>query len=194
LEKAQFKFLFSHGKGFMSKFVAYFVKSKYLSHTVGNFKIFKADVIMESSEGGVDFAPAKYFKDNNTIYAIVKPISGSLTTKEGMDEHLSWLIDTYGNAGYDWLAAGAIGMMNRFKWLWKIMGTWILKKINKKTVHCTEIWARLLTHAGYKVVANMNPELVSPLTLLRALVAAKADFEVEMIDPKVQKEVDRKDD
>jgi hypothetical protein len=193
MEKANFKLLFSHGRGFMSRFVAYFVKSKYLSHTVGNFNIFKADVIMESSEGGVDFAPAKYFRDNNTIHAIVKPISGPLTTKEGMDEHLSWLIDNYGNAGYDWLAAGAIGMMNRVRWLWKLMGAWLLKKIDKRTVHCTEIWARLLTHAGYKVVATMDPELVSPLTLLRALVAAKTEFEVELITPAVQKEVDRKD-
>ena len=190
MEKANFKLIFSQGRGFMSKVVAYFVKSKYLSHTVGNFKIYKADVIMESSEGGVDFAPAKYFRDNNTLHAIVKPISGPLTTHKGMDEHLSWLIDNYGNAGYDWLAAGAIGIFNRVKWLWKLIGKWLLTKAGKtKTVHCTEIWARLLQHAGYKAVEGMDPEMVDPLTLLRALVAAKTEFEVEMISPLVQKEL-----
>jgi len=35
----------------------------------------------------------------------------------------------------------------------------------------------------------MDPEMVDPLTLLRALVAAKTEFEVEMISPLVQKEL-----
>jgi hypothetical protein len=184
-----FRLFFSKGRGFMSRFVAWWVKSKFLSHTVGNFKVFKVDMIMESSEKGVAFAPAKYFADNNTVQAIVKPISGPLTTKEGMSEHLSWLIEKYGADSYDWMAAGSIGIFNRMKWLWKAIGGWLKTKWGKKSVQCTELWVNLLSHAGYKAVEGMQPELSDPLRLLRALSVAKTEFVIEQINPELQKEL-----
>jgi len=193
MRQPEFKLLFSKGRGFGSWFVAWWTKSKYLSHTVGNFKIYKADVIMESSEGGVDFAPAKYFIKNNTVQAIVRPVTGPLITEEGLSKHLSWLIEKYGNEAYDWMAAGSVGIMTRMKWLWKLIGKWLTTKWNKKAVHCTELWVDLLRHAGYKAVEGLQSELSSPLTLLRRL-SQSSEFLVEQINPDVQKEVGRSDD
>lgn len=185
-----FRLMFSHSSGCASSLIRYFTKSKYLSHTVGNFRIFSADVILESSEGGVDFAPAKYFVNHNIIEAIVRPVRGPLSTDEGMASHLSWLIDNYGKAEYDFLAAGAIGIMIRVKWLWKLIGKWLKKKLSRSKVHCTELWMLLLQHAGYEAVRGMDAQLTDPLTMLKALRASPSEFDFEKLEPGVAKELE----
>lgn len=183
-----FRLFFSQGQDFTSKIVRWFIRSKYLSHTVGNFKIFEADIIMESSDKGVDFAPASYFIQHNSVEAVVRPISGALSTEEGLETHLTWLINNYGNASYDWLAAGSIGIFSRIKWLWQMVGWWLKRHLSKKAVQCTELWVRLLQHAGYVAVSGVNPDMVDPLQLLKYL-ALSSDFVVEKISPGLQKEL-----
>ena len=177
----------------MTRIVRWFCRSRYLSHSVGCFSIFEADVILEASEKGVQFATAKHFYDNNTIGAIVRPVSGPLATREGMSEHLTWLINKYGEDKYDWMAAGSLGIFNRMKWLWAIWGTWLRKMWSKKAVHCTELWVNLLQHAEYPAVSGMSPELSDPLRLLKALQEDKTDWLVVNITPAVQKEIDNID-
>jgi hypothetical protein len=184
-----FKLIFSEGRGFMSRFVAWWLKSKYLSHTVGAFKVFRADVIMESSEKGVEFNTAKNFIGNNTVRAIVRPVSGALATHDGMGEHLSWLIEQFGGEPYDWMAAGSLGVMTRMRWLWNLIGGWLSKRWKNKAVHCTELWVRLLAHAGYKAVKNLQPELTGPPALLKALALRSDEFQIEQIDFELKKEL-----
>lgn len=186
-----FRLFFSQGRGFMTRVVRWFCRSRYLAHTVGCFSIFKAEVIMESSESGVQFAPVKHFYDNNTIEAIVRPLTGPLVSKDGMSEHLSWLIEKYGADSYDWMAAGSIGIFNRIKWLWCAIGSWLKTRWGKNAVHCTELWVNLLQHAEYKAVLGMSPELSDPLRLLKALQEDKTDWLIVKVNPAVQKEIDQ---
>jgi hypothetical protein len=171
----------------MSRIIGWFCFSK-LSHTVTGFEIFKAKVIMESSERGVGFAPLDYFEKHNSIHAVIRPVAGALATPEGLSEHMSWLIETYGNAKYDWLAVGCTGIFNRIKWLWQVAGWWLKRRLKKDAVHCTEIWVRLLQHADYQVTRGMDAELSDPHKLLRAL-AGSTDFQVEYVSEVGKKEL-----
>ena len=189
MSRTNFKLIFSHSSGFVSALVRFFLRSKHLSHCVGNFKIFSADVIMESSEKGVEINTAKHFAGANSIQAIVRPISGSLLTDDGAAQHLSWLIESYEGTSYDWLAAGSIGIMDRMKWLWNLVGGWLTKHLKANVVHCTELWIRFINHAGYKAGKGLNTDLSGPPVLLKALAAHPEEFQIEFITPGLKEEL-----
>ena len=172
MSETRFRILFSRGRGLLSRLVAWFVRSR-LSHAAGSFTIIRVDMVMESTEKGVDLLPARRFAADNIVEAVVRPVSGTLATEDGMVSHLSWLIERHGADKYDWMAAGSVGIRNRIGWLWRLIGGWLRRRWSRSAVHCTELWVDLLRHAGYLAVKGMVPELTDPPRLLRALAMAK---------------------
>ena len=108
MSETRFRILFSRGRGLLSRLVAWFVRSR-LSHAAGSFTILRVDMVMESTEKGVDLLPARRFAADNIVEAVVRPVSGPLATEDGMVSHLSWLIERHGADKYDWMAAGSVG-------------------------------------------------------------------------------------
>lgn len=185
-----FRFVFTHGKTWTSRLIRFFTRSKHLSHVAGAVRVYRAEMLLESSSDGVDFLPAQEFARRNVVGAVVTPKRGALANPRTLEGHLTWLIDTYGAAEYDYLAAGAIGVMRRLRLLWSLLGKWLRSKLSPSKVHCSELWTLLLRRASYAAVRELDPQLTDPLALLRALARYPDDFEVIYYIEGLREEVD----
>jgi len=131
------------------------------------------DYLTVGAEGsGVDWVPKKQFSENNSL----KAEFDILGDRQKLIEVIKTVSTKYGNAPYDHLAAGGVGIKHRLKWLWRKIGRWFRSKLSKNSVTCTELVIRPLQKVGYQGVQLLDPELTTAPELMKALYLAKDEF------------------
>jgi len=121
--------------------------------------------ITVGAEKHVEWVPLTKFKHNNTVTA-------RFTVCLGVDRLLKtvrWLEETYWQADYEISGALAIGIKNKLKWLWSVVGKWWRSKLKPKRVICTELVIRALIHAGCLTDDELDVELTDAPTLCKIL-------------------------
>lgn len=168
---------FSTTNSWTSKLIRWFTNSK-ISHSFVAINLFGARIIIGAESYGLDWRTKARFEQKNSIKAVYKPIALPV------QDSFAWFVREYAGAAYDWGAAGATGIRAKLGALWKYIKGWFTSLPSKDRLMCEEVPTRLLQHAGYTTVKDIDPELTSAEVLMQ-LCDRSSEFKLEWKAPDV---------
>lgn len=166
-------FGFSTGNCWTSKLIRWVTRSK-VSHAWIAFNFLGIRLFVGADETGLSFCSEWRFKRTNKVMA-------EFSRAEDLTASLKWFINLYAGTEYDFGAAGATGIKDRFVKLWKRFGAWLRKKLSSgDKLICTEVLVRIFQHAELPEFTELDPETTDAQILLtRCMKSCKLIY----IDP-----------
>lgn len=128
-------------------------------------------MVLQAEAWGFEHRTWERFEKDNILIAQFAPIGPDL------EESLQW-ISSYLGADYDFVAAFLVGLK-------KFTGRAIKGRFSDpRKLMCSEAVIRMLDHAGYASVRDLDPETTSPLELMRRLFTMVDEFRLWSAIPK----------
>ena len=114
------------------------------------------------------------FERSNKVMVVVRP-------RKPIDDSIRWFNREYSGSGFDWMVSGAMGMRNRFPRLWGILASWF-NWDDAKRFNCVEVLTKILSHAGYRSVSDVNENIIDTMQLCRIMLDPLNNDEYEAIE------------
>lgn len=172
--------VFTRGDAWWSKVIMWFTRSK-MSHVAIAYddQTFGLRMTIGATEkGSIDRIPWDKFAGGTKIMAEFT------TTGPPLNDALKQLILRYTGRPYDFGAAGAVGIKNRFRRIWSYLGVWLREKLtDPKKLICTELVVRLLGAGNYTALVGLDPELARARDIFDRFMTSKEEVDPIYVDP-----------
>lgn len=173
---------FSRTNSFVSRVMQWFIGSV-ISHVFVAVTLNdRMRVAIGADDKGLHWQSMSKFKENSEIVAVFTPICPQV------EDSFWWAFDEYGRTDYDYIAAGAIGVRNRIKWLWNIVGKLWRKSLDEKKLTCMELVTRMLQHAQYPSMLSVDPEMFDTQQVMVKMFETPDEFRVEWVSDRIKDE------
>lgn len=159
---------FSRTNSFISRAFQWFLKGK-ISHSFILVNLSGFEFVVGADDQGLHWQLLDVFKSKSKIVALFKPV-------HSLDESFRYMVNQYNLTEYDYWAAGAIGVRNRFKLLWKWFGTKLRSLASSSKLTCMEFVTRILALESYNIVDGKDLEMFDTQQLLLAMQQDKSEF------------------